>query len=57
MEILGDLRRSTLMETAKHFRFVDEFVHKSMFVWPDISSASSIRNASLGMSLFNERVL
>jgi hypothetical protein len=57
METLGDLGRSSLLETAKHFGFVDECVHKGMFVWPDTASAPSIRNASLGMSLFNERVL
>jgi hypothetical protein len=57
MEILGYLRRSTLIETAEHFGFADEFLHKSMFVWPDISYASSIWNVSLGMPPFNERVL
>jgi hypothetical protein len=41
MASLGDLTRSILIETARHFGFADEFVHKSMFVWPDISNASS----------------
>jgi hypothetical protein len=46
METSGGLGR------ARYFSFVDEFAHKSVFVWPDISCASSC-----GMSPPSERVL
>jgi hypothetical protein len=45
METIGDLGR------AKYFSLVDEFAHKSVFVWPDISCASC------GMSPLSERAL
>jgi hypothetical protein len=55
--MLGDRRRSTIIKIAKYFGFIDEFIHKSMFLWPAIPYALSMWNASLRMSRLNGRVL